>query len=210
MTVRTASNCCKYYQVCFCRLLEGQDGGRLEPEVVLEVLGNLQGWNGHSNHSQRSTSFFSPAPTSRTRRWKGIFLINKSVDFWYRLSTSSVKTQEHRAPHLISRRATVPGRYLCGLLTPPQAGVDFRATKVASCLRGAFPPVDRRAVCLVRAISPTINTERPKRRSGLATPISPLWLGSSLGLFLSVIPWALFRGVLHRQPVAVSLSTDLP
>ena len=28
------------------------------------------------------------------------------------------------------------------------AGVDFRAALVASCLRGAFPPVDLRAVCL--------------------------------------------------------------
>ena len=33
--------------------------------------------------------------TSRTSRWKGIFLMSNSVDFWYRT---------------ISRRATVPGR----------------------------------------------------------------------------------------------------
>jgi hypothetical protein len=32
------------------------------------------------------------------------------------------------------------------------AGADLRAALVASCLRGAFPPVDLRAVCLVRAI----------------------------------------------------------
>ena len=32
------------------------------------------------------------------------------------------------------------------------AGADFLAALVASCLRGAFPPVDLRAVCLVRAI----------------------------------------------------------
>ena len=32
------------------------------------------------------------------------------------------------------------------------AGADFRAAFVASCFRGAFPPVDLRAVCLVRAI----------------------------------------------------------
>jgi hypothetical protein len=37
-------------------------------------------------------------------------------------------------------------------LTPPVAGADLRAALVASCLRGAFPPVDLRAVCLVRAI----------------------------------------------------------
>lgn len=36
--------------------------------------------------------------------------------------------------------------------TPPVEGADLRAAFVASCLRGALPPVDLRAVCLVRAI----------------------------------------------------------
>jgi hypothetical protein len=31
-------------------------------------------------------------------------------------------------------------------------GADFRAAFVASCFLGAFPPVDLRAVCLVRAM----------------------------------------------------------
>ena len=47
-------------------------------------------------------------------------------------------------------------------------GADLRAALVASCLRGAFPPVDLRAVCFVRAIvgvlfqlfSNEISTER--------------------------------------------------
>merc|ERR1719234_4253 len=73
---------------------------------------------------------------SLTRRWNGSLRINSSVDFWYLL---------------ISLRATVPGLYLWGFLTPPVAGADLRAALVASCLRGAFPPVDFRAVCLVRA-----------------------------------------------------------
>ena len=60
------------------------------------------------------------------------------MDFWYLL---------------ISRRATVPGLYLWGFLTPPVAGADFLAALVASCFLGAFPPVDLRAVCLVRAIA---------------------------------------------------------
>ena len=59
------------------------------------------------------------------------------MDFWYLL---------------ISRRATVPGLYLWGFLTPPVAGADFLAALVASCFLGAFPPVDLRAVCLVRAM----------------------------------------------------------
>ena len=37
-------------------------------------------------------------------------------------------------------------------LDPPVAGADLRAALVASCLRGALPPVDLRAVCLVQAI----------------------------------------------------------
>ena len=59
------------------------------------------------------------------------------VDFWYLL---------------ISQRATVPGLYLWGFLTPPVAGADLRAALVASCFLGALPPVDLRAVCLVRAM----------------------------------------------------------
>ena len=46
----------------------------------------------------------------------------------------------------------MPGRYLCGFLTPPVAGALLRAALVASCLRGALPPVDFLAVCFVRAI----------------------------------------------------------
>ena len=74
---------------------------------------------------------------SLTRRWKGSFLMSSSVDFWYLR---------------ISLRATVPGLYLCGFFTPPVAGALLRAAFVASCLRGAFPPVDFLAVCFVRAI----------------------------------------------------------
>merc|ERR1719376_589638 len=55
-------------------------------------------------------------------------------------------------PRLITTTATVPGLYLWGFFTPPVEGADFLAALVASCLRGALPPVDLRAVCLVRAI----------------------------------------------------------
>lgn len=37
-------------------------------------------------------------------------------------------------------------------MTPPVDGVAFLAALVASCFRGAFPPVDFLAVCLVLAI----------------------------------------------------------
>ena len=75
---------------------------------------------------------------SRTRRWKGSFLMRSSVVFWYLLMSAG--------------RATVPGLYLCGFLTPPVAGALLRAALVASCFLGALPPVDLRAVCLVRTI----------------------------------------------------------
>ncbi|KAG5566234.1 hypothetical protein RHGRI_001992 [Rhododendron griersonianum] len=64
--------------------------------------------------------------------------MRSSVLFWY---------------FLISLSATVPGLNLCGFFTPPVAGADFRAALVASCFRGAFPPVDFLAVCFVLAIS---------------------------------------------------------
>ena len=35
---------------------------------------------------------------------------------------------------------------------PPVVGADLRAAFEASCLRGALPPVDLRAVCFVLAI----------------------------------------------------------
>lgn len=53
--------------------------------------------------------------------------------------------------HLITAAAQ-PHLYLCGFLTPPVEGALFRAALVASCFLGAFPPVDLRAVCFVRAI----------------------------------------------------------
>ncbi|PNT76630.1 hypothetical protein BRADI_1g50821v3 [Brachypodium distachyon] len=74
---------------------------------------------------------------SLTSRWKGSLRMSSSVLFWYLR---------------ISRSATVPGRKRWGFFTPPVAGADFRAAFVASCFRGALPPVDLRAVCFVRAM----------------------------------------------------------
>lgn len=51
-------------------------------------------------------------------------------------------------------------------MTPPVEGALFRAAFVASCLRGAFPPVDLRAVCFVRAIFPHLPTETGTRDTG--------------------------------------------
>ncbi|GBP03465.1 hypothetical protein EVAR_91023_1 [Eumeta japonica] len=47
-----------------------------------------------------------------------------------------------------------------GFFTPPVAGALLRAAFVASCLRGALPPVDLRAVCFVRAMTDYLLTIR--------------------------------------------------
>jgi hypothetical protein len=49
-------------------------------------------------------------------------------------------------------------------LTPPVAGALLRAALVASCFRGALPPVDLRAVCLVRAMFLTMKSKSTQRR----------------------------------------------
>ena len=60
------------------------------------------------------------------------------------------------------------------------AGALLRAAFVASCLRGAFPPVDLRAVCFVRAMflvsrrSSRINAIRRLARRGGVKRISGL------------------------------------
>ena len=82
----------------------------------------------------------SSCTISRQRRWKGSLRISSSVPRWYLR---------------ISRRATVPGRKRCGLrgaMTPPVPGGPCLCALTASCLRGALPPVDLRAVCFVRAM----------------------------------------------------------
>jgi len=48
----------------------------------------------------------------------------------------------------------------------PVAGADLRAALVASCFRGALPPVDLRAVCFVRAIVMTARHKLTKSSSG--------------------------------------------
>ena len=76
---------------------------------------------------------------SRTSRWKGSFRIKSSVDFWYRR---------------ISRRATVPGLYLWGFLTPPVLGALFRAAfcvvvSTLLSLRGVLSQNSRMQVAFV-------------------------------------------------------------
>merc|ERR1719493_533060 len=94
-------------------------------------------WRAITAEDWKRRSVLKSWAISLTRRWNGSLRMRSSVDFWYLR---------------ISRRATVPGLYLWGFLTPPVAGADFRAAFVANCFLGALPPVDLRAVCFVRAI----------------------------------------------------------
>lgn len=55
--------------------------------------------------------------------------------------------------HACIYKQRVSHRYLWGFLTPPVDGALFLAALVASCFLGALPPVDLRAVCLVRAMA---------------------------------------------------------
>ena len=66
----------------------------------------------------------------------------------HQVGLSSLLQGQHGA----ALEAQVRLEVLWGFLTPPVAGADLRAALVASCLRGALPPVDLRAVCLVRAM----------------------------------------------------------
>merc|ERR1719192_128547 len=92
---------------------------------------SLDSWRAITAELWKRRSVLKSWAISLTRRWKGSLRMSSSVDFWYLL---------------ISRRATVPGLYLWGFLTPPVEGADFLAALVASCFLGAFPPVDLRAV----------------------------------------------------------------
>lgn len=104
--------------------------------------------------------------------------MSSSVDFWYRRISRRATVPglyktlgkierakcfnlwHHHKIYLIRKeQKTKPARwrpfvylYLWGFFTPPVDGALFLAALVASCFLGAFPPVDLRAVCLVRAI----------------------------------------------------------
>lgn len=73
-------------------------------------------------------------------------------DFTQSNSSRSESNQEELWIKKKVKSQSNTSRNLCGFLMPPLVGADLRAAFVASCLRGAFPPVDFRAVCFVRAI----------------------------------------------------------
>jgi len=58
------------------------------------------------------------------------------------------------------------------------AGALFLAALVASCFLGAFPPVDLRAVCLVRAISMMNNIKKTAKTLFLYRAAAGVWCAS--------------------------------
>merc|ERR1719209_2920776 len=118
--------------------VDGAEVGVLEQAHQVGLAGLLQGHHGGALEPKVGLEVLGDLADQALASWKGSLRISSSVDFWYLL---------------ISLSATVPGLYLCGFFTPPVAGADLRAALVASCLRGAFPPVDFLAVCLVRAMT---------------------------------------------------------
>jgi len=60
-------------------------------------------------------------------------------------------------------------------------GADFLAALEASCLRGALPPVDLRAVCLVRAIGFYVLSDKKRDSRAVDLGVSAMWL---LGMFI--------------------------
>ncbi|KAF8715556.1 hypothetical protein HU200_027215 [Digitaria exilis] len=105
--------------------------------MSLGMMVTLLAWMAQRLVSSKRPTSAATADDWNRSRWKGSFRMSSSVLFWYLR---------------ISRSATVPGRKRWDFFTPPVAGADLRAALVASCFLGALPPVDLRAVCLVRAI----------------------------------------------------------
>ena len=87
------------HQVGLGRLLQGQDGGGLEAQVGLEVLGDLANQALGGRRGERGLAGRRRPGGGREgeagRTWNGSLRMSSSVDFWYLR---------------ISRRATVPGR----------------------------------------------------------------------------------------------------
>jgi len=103
-------------------LLESTDGGRLEAEVRLEVLGDFTDETLEGELSDQKLS--------------GLLVTTDLTE-----SDSSWQMLEDEC-EVASGSDALPGLYLWGFLTPPVDGADLRAALEASCLRGALPPVD--------------------------------------------------------------------
>ncbi len=148
-------------QVCLGSLLQRQHGAGLEAQVGLEVLGNLtdQALEGQLADEQLR-GLLVLADLAQGDRAGAVPECMEGQQGAARGSAGLITHAALKAaPNRMQPGSAEPRDshascpHLWGFFTPPVAGADLRAALVASCFRGALPPVDLRAVCLVRAIS---------------------------------------------------------
>jgi hypothetical protein len=111
-------------------LLEGTDGRRLESEIGLEVLGDFSDETLEGQLADQELSRLLVTTDFTKSDCTGAVTMGL-------LDTSGTTDMSDEWPSLSG---------------DSYVGADFLAALEASCLRGALPPVDLRAVCLVRAI----------------------------------------------------------
>lgn len=166
------------YKICLGGFLQRHDSRRLEPQIGLQSsMATMR----QCSQTERGELTLKSCAISRTSRWKGSLRMRSSVDFWYRLiSRRATVPGRNRCgfftpPVVACRRVTAKGQSSVtaegenkSQLTAVLRAADDLA---ASCLRGALPernimslhpslraepatlpPVDLRAVCLVRAM----------------------------------------------------------
>ena len=131
VSVRVEKGCNTFEQrdkIGFHGLLESTNSRRLESEIRLEVLCN-----------------FPDETLERELADQELGGLLVTTDFTESDSTRAVTMGLLHAARSKTRLALERQR-------ETHVGADFLAALDASCLRGALPPVDLRAVCLVRAI----------------------------------------------------------
>jgi hypothetical protein len=128
-------------QVGFTGFLKSSNGRGLESKVSLEVLGNF---SDKSLEGQLSDQELSRLLVSSD--------FSKS-DGTRLVSVRLLDCRGKRKGVLAHAENVSPTSMSLWYSPPPAAGADLRAALVANCLRGAFPPVDFLAVCLVLAMT---------------------------------------------------------
>ena len=135
----------KTNKVGFGSFLQSKNGRSLEAKIRLEVLGNLTDQTLERKLADEKvgtllvTTDLTKGDSSGTVT---VGLLDSSSGRG-RL-TGSLQNKSRKSMALVVRRSVSQVSTLYHSL--------FLLTLVANCLRGAFPPVDLRAVCLVRAI----------------------------------------------------------
>ena len=134
---------CTSGKICEVSHLQSTDGCTLETQVCLEILSDFP-----------DETLEGQLPDEQLGR------LLVTTDLTQGDGPGPVKTkccikntepQQELAQHKRLFPSDPTYLYLWGFFTPPVEGALFLAALVASCFLGAFPPVDLRAVCLVRA-----------------------------------------------------------